>query len=365
MSEGEQVISALWSQGTLIDLGIGRSTFQKKLNETDLGLKGMNKGAYHFGHKKLLPENALENLISIESEARSFLDTRSLKFPLSGARFVYYRTLKEVLDRLESCRSRWDAEVQTLIANFESLKQTQLQVLDDEATKIMSMKLSEIPLPGPEDDLVAKAKMLKFKEDKKAEWEAWLSTQKHSHRLLYPLPEELPGMFRFGWRMFKISAVDGLSAMSAMEKDTLLEAQDKLKAEMKQWVKESATALHRSLGEAAANAKQLLEKQGKLNPKNLKPLFDSFEVFKAVDFTGSSDFHNKVEAIRQKFVIQRSGGGLDLEKTAAGINDTATGMQEFKEMLNTLSDLAVSGVAEAAGLSSLSKVGEFRRIIEM
>jgi len=165
--------------------------------------------------------------------------------------------------------------------------------------------------------------------------------------------------------MFKISAADGMTALGTMEKDELLAAQKKIKDDMQKWVKEASAALHKKLGESALHAAELLKKQGKLNPKNLRPLFDAFEEFKAVDFTGSSDFHAKIEDIRKKFMAMDENGKVDFTKIAESVNATKAGMDSFNDLLGSLGTLAVDSVAEGAGISSLTKVGEFKRLVEL
>lgn len=346
----EQVISALWSQGTLVDLDIGRSLFQKRLRDEELRLEGINKSVIHLGNKKLLPEGALDAIKQIESSTRVYLNNHSLSFPISGARFVYYKTLKEVLDFFAKKRDEWDDAVDELIKNFEDLKNKQIVLLDEESHRIMQRSLEG--LTG------------KTLADKTAELNAWYEEQKQNHRNLYPPTNELYKKFRFEWSLFKISAIDGMSALGELEKDELLAAQSKIKEEMQKWVKEASAALHKKLGESAAHAAELLKKQGKLNPKNLKPLFDAFEEFKAVDFTGSSDFHKKIDDLKKKFAVE-SGGQTDFGKTAEALNNTQAAMDSFKEILGSLSELAVDSVAEKAGLTSLTKVGEFKRLLDV
>lgn len=340
----EEVINALWTQGVLFDLDIGKSQFHKKNKPGDLLLDDVNPDAMTVGGKKLLPSRVISALAKIETQSRLYLESHSVKFPLSGARFVYYKALDGIIKYLEQRRAEWNKTVLEIAANYESLKAEQLQVLDNEALKI------------------AQTKMLNLPEDKMKEW---LQEQHTNHVALFPPLEVVQDRFRFGWRMYKVNAIDGLSAMGSIEQSEIAEAQKKLHAEMQAWVKEASAAIHKKLGEAAANASALLKKQGKLNPKNLRPLFEAFEEFKAVDFTGSSDFRTKIDAVVGKFKIVNTDGVIDFATSADAVNSTAAGQEQFKEFLNDLSELAVDAVAEEAGIKSLHKVGEFKRVVEL
>ena len=96
--------------------------------------------------------------------------------------------------------------------------------------------------------------------------------------------------------MFKVSSANSLNGISA---EDALEASQKLQQDLQGWIHETAILMHKTLGEAAAHAKDLLEKQGKLNPKNLKPLFDAFEVFKSIDFAWVQTYRSNWEAIKK------------------------------------------------------------------
>ena len=338
----EEVINALWTKGVLVSLNIGKSQFNKRVSDDDVGFK-RNKEAMSGSSKVLMPARVIKKLSNLEHLARATLYVRSVEFPLSGARFVYYSTIEEVTKSLESIRTQWNAAVLEITANYEALKEEQIKVLDDQSMEI------------------AGNRTFQTEADKKS----WLESQYHRNRNIFPPLASIQDRFKFGWHMYKVNAIDGLSTMNAMEKDTILNAQKQLHQEMQDWVKGAAAEVHQKLGEAAANASAMLAKQGKLNPKNLKPLFDAFEQFKALDFTGSSDFRNKVDQVIKKFKVVSSDGVTDLVTSANAVNTTGAGMTQFKEVLDDLSELAVDAVAEEAGLRALHKVGEFKRMVEV
>lgn len=335
-----------------MDLYIGKPTFQKKLRSNDVLLEGtVNEDAFYLGHKKLLPKEAMSRLVTLEGHARTALAGRSLEFPLSGARFVYFRALPDLLVRLRALQVEWRAAVQELVATYPSLKAKQLEALDKQSLDLMEAELLKLTAEQ--------------KKTRQPELLDWLEQQKIQHRKLYPSVDELPSMFHFSWRMFKVSAMEGLEEMNSLQQDELLAARDALKADLQSWVKTATADMHQALGEAAAQARNLLEKQGKLNPKNLRPLFEAFETFNAIDFTGSSDWRKQVDSARERFIKRDADGSINFELTSEAINGTNFATTEFKSLLSSIGSLATQQVAEEAGRVAISRVGAFRRFVEV
>jgi len=346
-----QPTEVLFDKGTLMDLYIGKPTFQKKLRAGDVVLEGINEDAIYLGHKKLLPKEAMARLVTLEGHARTALAGRSLEFPLSGARFVYFRALPDLLTRLRALQTQWVEAVQALVAGYPELKEQQLTILDKQSEDLMQQELQKLT------EEQRKTRSVELLE--------WLDAQRLQNRKLYPPVTELPGMFHFSWRMFKISAMEGLEEMNSLQQDELLAARETIKADLQKWVKTATLDMHTALGEAAAQAKSLLEKQGKLNPKNLRPLFEAFETFNAIDFTGSSDWRKQVDSARERFIKRDKDGMINFDLTAESINGTNFATTEFKNLLNSIGSLAVQKTAEEASKMAISKVGAFKRFVEV
>lgn len=345
-----QPTEILFDKGTLMDLFIGKPTFQKKLRSSDVLLEGsINEEAIYLGHKKLLPKEAMAQLITLEGQARTTLANRSLEFPLAG-RFVYFQALPGLLTRLRELQVRWNAAVQDLVVAYPELKVRQLAILDKQSEDLMLSELKKVPGNHTE---------------RRTELNLWLEQQKIQHRLLYPEIDKLADMFHFSWRVFKVSVEDGLGEMNTLSQDELIVARDELKADLQKWVRNSTADMHQALGEAAAQAKNMLEKQGKLNPKNLRPLFEAFETFNAIDFTGSSDWRKQVDQARERFIKRDVDGSINFDLTAEAINGTSFATTEFKSLLGAIGSLAVQQVAEEAGKTAVSRVGAFRRFVEV
>lgn len=350
-SSSEVVLNALWNRGTLIDLSIGKPTFRKKLNSSDLLIDFVDPNAIQMGHKKLLPKTATDSLVSIEANARAFLASRSLKFPISSCRFVYYRALSEVLTVLAQFKVDWETAVGELIANYPALIEQQLTVLNTQVTRIKDSELSKYS-----------GAVL---ERKTEELNEWASNQRAKNRQLYPSEAKVRDSLRFNWNLFKINSLDGFEQQTTLDAQERVEHEERLKEQMRSWVQEMETDLHKALGSAAANAKDLLAKNGKLTPRNLRPLFEAFEMFKAADFTGNSEFQTAVNTIRERFSVTNSNGEVDFSRTSDALSMSEEATRSFNDLLNSISTLAVEEVAQNAGVRALSNTVEFRRLIEV
>jgi hypothetical protein len=345
--EERGLTNILFDTGTLFHLYIGRWTGNKKMTERDLLIEEVDKSAFYLGHKKLLPKKAQEQLQWIEGQSRSYLAARSIPFIFGNARFVSYHVLRDVIARLQQFKQDWNAAVADLTANYPQFKEEQLALLDRETHSIAEKELS-------------KAAPYAYNA-KREEMTAWEEERRKLNRSLYPTVDELSGRFAFEWRMFKMSPLEGMERMNTLEAEALLEEQQRLKADMSQWVRQASVVMHKELGEAAANAKRLLEENGKLNPRSLRPLFDAFETFNAINFAGPSQFKDTIDSIRARY-LQRSGGGeTDWELTASTVNNST---EEMRSLLTTISSLAVQETAQAAGIRSV-RAGDFGRIVDL
>lgn len=332
----KNIEDVLFKQGILFDLDVGRWSATKKLKFLDLNLPNLDPNAINLGHKKLLPKSAIKAIQELESKARSALASCSSDFPIAGARFVRYPVLDTLLEKLTELKLKFHAEVKTLLANYPDIRDKQLEVLNKQAESIAGNLRKD-----------------SMKKEELDEIDGWLTNQFVRNEQAFLDVEKLKEKFKFEWRMFQISSSDSLEGVSA---DQALEAQKKLQADLQSWVAETAVIMHQTLGEAAANAKALLEKQGKLNPKNLKPLFDAFEAFKSIDFA-ESDLQKTLDDIKKQYAyLNKENTGIDYETTASMLNDSPDAKQNLKDLLASLGKYALEDVAMEAGKETLQKV---------
>ncbi len=342
MSDG--LSEQLFSRGALMSLYIGRWGAMKKMAADDLLLQNIDNDVLYLGHKKLLPKAAMEKLIEIEGKARTLFASKSIDFPIAGARFVTFSAVPEIVDGLKELRDKWNIEVQDLISEYPTLKEKQLRLLEKQAESIVESQLRVIP---PNMDSQEREELM-------VRTNTWLAAQKVQNKLFYPPVEELPQKFSFLWRMFRISDVEA----GELDPDDVRNAQERLRSDLRDWVASATAQIHQTLGEAAQNAKEILERKGKLTPRNIKPLFDAFESFLSVDFTGKSTFRETIEALQKGFLVQNPDGTY-----SASMAEAASSSKEFSGLLNSLSSLAVGEVAKEAGVTSA--IGSFGRLLDI
>lgn len=351
-AETQGLSEALFARGALMGLHIGRWTAVKKMSSNDMLMDEVDSDAIYLGHKKLLPKAATKPLVELEGKARVALASRSMEFPIAGARFVTYAALPAIVERLTEIKNEWNLEVDKLALNYPGLKEQQLLMLQRQAELFVAEELKKHTQNNDHNR--------KLREDRQAELVLWMAEQQKMNRSFYPKAEELKSKFDFTWRMFTISALEGINELDVKE---VQEAQDRLRADLQDWVRTASSSMHKALGEAAANAKAMLEKNGKLTPRNLTPLFNSFEQFLSVDFTGKSTFQATIQEIKSKFLVANADGSYNLTAMVEGLgNDTRRA--EFDGLLATMSELAVDETAEKAGIRSLHAT-TFGRMVEI
>ena len=348
-----ELTELLFRCGTLIELNVGRPTFQRKLKASDICMEAeqINEEAIYLGHKKLLPKEAMEELVTIEGRARTYLAAHSIDFPISRARFVSYKVLADVLTKLEEFQTAYQAAAQTLAINYSALREQQLAVLRNQARDFVNAKLASMS-----------EEQRKEERPKLTDWE---EAQGKLNSSLYPQESELAPLFYIHWKRFHVSTAPNDEELAVLTEQQLLASEQQMKAEIRDWTQQAMRDMHLALGQAAKQARAMFEKHGKINPKNLRPLFEAFETFSAIDFTGSSDWRKQVQEAREMYIKRDAAGNIDFEKTATMINCTSYAGTEFKALLDSVGSLAVEQTAEEAGMNAISHVGEFRRLIEI
>lgn len=341
------VIQVVFRRGVLFDINVSRWSALHQMSTEDLLLQKLNRKVIYPGHKKLLPEDSAYPLIHIEGKIRTYVKKNSMDFPISGAVFVNFKTLPKMLKRLKELKAEYEEEAKKLHDDYPNIMEKQIQVLDNEARKIAVQNgLYEQATPQAERDILKE----------------WLKTQHKQHLELYPEQKDLLAKYSVSWTMFKVNPLDAAAASLLPEEDAevIVAHQKKLHEDMEKWVKEKATEMHKILGAAAKQAQELLAENGKLNPKNLKPLFTAFETFKAVDFAGSS-FADVLKDIESKYLATDASGEADFKGSAELVN---AHKGEFAALLQTVGDLAIEDVAAKAGAVALAN-SEFKRVVEI
>jgi hypothetical protein len=345
--EMSDIVQVVFKKGVLFDITIGRWSAKHTISTEDLLLEKVNKKVIKAGSKELLPEDYAYPLVHIEGKIRTFVKQKSMPFPISGAVFVNFKVLPKILKGLRLLKNEYEGAALELHNHYDTVMTKQIQVLDEEVRKIAVQNGMYEPTTAPSDREVLKN---------------WLKEQHKKHVSLYPKKEDLLAKYYVRWSMFRVNALEDTAAtiMAEEEADFFAKQQQELKVKMTDWVKEKAAAMHKKLGEAAANAQAQLASNGKLNPKNLKPLFDAFEEFASVDFAGST-FQGVIDDVAKKYLAMDTKGEVDYKTIANQVNGNT---DEFASLLATIGELAVDQVAQKAGLTALDG-SEFKRVVEI
>lgn len=343
----------LFDRGTLVDLFVGKPTFQRKLRPTSLLLEDViDDEALQLGNKRLMPKKALERHSQLETHARALLNGNSLVFPIAGARFVTYNALPGLLERLRNLKQSWDEATTEFVNKYETLRSTQLEALDAQTERLMLQRLNELP---PEKRAEQSPKLLE-----------WQDAERATTRKLYPETQQIPESFKFTWHIFRVPSCEfGSGSKGLLTDEEITQAQNTMRQDLQQWVRTALVEAHQALGVTAKRAREIFESQGRLHPRNLRPLFEAFETFNAIDFTGKSDWRTQIEEARRRFIMTDATGHIDMNRTAEAINSTHFASGEFKKLLDSIGSLAVEQTAQEAGLLALTKVGEFGRLVEI
>jgi hypothetical protein len=341
----EDIKQLLFQEGVLFGLSISRWTARSRINSNDL-LIDVNKEAVDSGFKKLMPSEALQPLANIESRARAVVNDRSMYFEITGGRFVAKGAVAGIIQELTELKAAFQVEVEKFLESYPRFKDEQIAKLDRVAYgRMMDERAKYVGRTEP----AAAAKLTELNE--------YYAQQQTKNRTLYPSVQELRRKFGFDWRMFGITDVQQLGGLTA---EQVQAANAQLQQQLAQWVREATFDMHRTLGEVAVQVRVMLERQGKLNPRNLRPLFDAFQAFEALDFVGTSAVRNVINDIRSRFQVGNETA-IDMDATADAVNESGAA---FSTLLDTVGRLAVDDVARQAGVHALRSSGRFARVLD-
>lgn len=115
----------LFSKGCLVQLETSAWTAQIKIPSRALLANGDHADvdpAFVGASKKLVDSKALKDLHAIRGEARTWLYSRSLPFPLDGLVFVPVDAIESIDAKLVEFRARFEAAADTFAADYAALR---------------------------------------------------------------------------------------------------------------------------------------------------------------------------------------------------------------------------------------------------
>lgn len=119
-------MSDLFSKGCLVKLETSAWTARAKVPAKtllDKGTHGDVDPSYVNAHKRLVDGKALSAVESIRSEARAWLSSQSLPFPLDGAVFVPADQIERIDAKLATFRTRYEEAVAEFVADYPTLRE--------------------------------------------------------------------------------------------------------------------------------------------------------------------------------------------------------------------------------------------------
>lgn len=323
----ESLTDMVFSQGSLLELNIGKWSGELKATPADLGFdKNSRDNLQHvsLGTVHLIDPKALHNLNVKESEVRAFFYRNSNRFPVGGSRFLFSKRLQTVTSELLKIRAEWNLLVADLVSKYPALRDAQASVLKKNLDALYINKNQE------ETKLLALARIAAS----------------------YPTEAEITQRCYIRWNTYHIKSGAVGQANQGVS--------DELDAQLRDWVLESSHEEHVSLGDVAKNVLELLRKNNHLTSKNVRPLAHSIENFEANSFLLGSGAHSLIQKLRYYFVIS-PGGAVDAKLTAERLKGP-----EVEALFESIAGLADRDVADNHVKVSLAKLGTpYQRLLSL
>ncbi len=119
-------MSDLFTKGCLVQLETSAWTARRKVPSKALLHNGDHDDVdprFVNASKRLVDGKALSNVESIRSEARAWLYSQSLPFPLDGAVFVPADQIERIDQKLASYRERYNEAVEAFVGDYAALRE--------------------------------------------------------------------------------------------------------------------------------------------------------------------------------------------------------------------------------------------------
>ena len=131
--------SRLFQDGKLLHIHTPIWSMQVRLSAEDLPLEeGVELPEFvRLGNKMLIDDTQLKKFKVIEKRARNYLAQNSYPFPIAQAHFVPNKTLMPVLEKLETHRVAFMAQVDTFVAGYPGFKEAMLAKYPDHQAALL------------------------------------------------------------------------------------------------------------------------------------------------------------------------------------------------------------------------------------
>jgi hypothetical protein len=194
----------IYKSGVVADLTISEWGARAKLNPEDLGMDSVPE-LIKLGHKELMKKEYLDDLSSLFSKVKRFLDNHSFVFPFGTARFIPNPMVEEVVQFMEEADKEFRGLLEEFLADYDARRDEMIKEYREVFEKMLVEKYGH-----DIDNGVDYSPEIERDVDE-------LITQLEAK---YPSKEELRGKFNIDFVMFEIALPEltKLGSEEAVEK---------------------------------------------------------------------------------------------------------------------------------------------------
>jgi len=303
-----QLLEVLTRAGVLIHVSVRYWRATKKLNAEDLGLDPEKiTELISLGHKKLLPKEALEPFVLLESRTHALVEASTFPFLGGLSRFLPNPKLQEVLDRVNRLAGEFADAKAKFLGRYSEMRQQALKEWRTTAERLVSdpeRLLANIEAAFPE-----------------------LSRTERS--------------FEFSVQLYQIRAPEGLDlrlveaadqqAVIAAREQAARNAGERIHQDVEKFLGDCVASLRQQTGQLC---EEMLEsmRSGKtgVHQKTLNRLVRFIDEFKQLNFVGDRQMEAELDRVRQEF----------LSRTAEEYRDSNAAAQQLQQGLQGLAGFA-------------------------
>ena len=330
------ILDALTQEGVLVNVSVRYWRATRKLKAEDLGLDPNNvtDRLIRLGHKKLLPQEALQTFALIESRAHSLVEDCTFPFLNGLGHFLPNRKLAEVTGELKKLETEFlEARLQFL-GHYEELRGQALLDWREAAQKLV---------PNPER-LV------------------------NAVYAAFPTAHALERHFGFDTQLFQVKSPDHLELslislrdqqeIIAARETAALEASAKMSRELDQFVSDCVVNLRE---QTASLCDEMLasirDAKTGVHQKTLNRLVRFIDQFKQLNFVGDRQMEEQLERVRQEFLLRSAQEYRDsefartqLQQGLSRLAETARQLvqENNTELVNRFGELGRRRICKAA-----------------
>lgn len=315
MTREQQISMNIYKSGVIVDLSIGKWQAIAKLDPREVGLETVPEEIY-LGHKRLMKKVHMKEIRKIAHKAENWLNSRSWVFPVGSSRFVSYRSLSKLMEKMKEYETDFYAAVEEFVVERYGALRTEMIAHFDKVFDEMLAKA--YPDPEGNGDREKAKQILMAKLNSK-----------------YPNEIELRSKFHFDFVIFEVapSQFTGMSSDEALGRaNEALVAQEEYRKKIAEKMENfSESVIHKLQAMVLEITGKLSQrtKDGKVNMSTVKGFKNWLAKFRELNFIGL-DVDGALDDLEQKLNVAETGdintrAFMDaLEKDIQSIQEMAT-----------------------------------------